>query len=73
MRHGMKPWGNEMDLRGNPYGYELGFTVHDHVEDLIDRLGKAIKRIRQLEVCLGYIPADEPTSSDDTPQGKNED
>lgn len=33
----------------NPYRYETGFTIEQHVEELIDRLGKAIKRINELE------------------------
>ena len=37
----------------NPYNYSSGFTVEQHRDELIDRLGKAIKRINELEALQG--------------------
>ena len=30
---------------GNPHGYEPGFTIEQHRDELIERLGEAIKRL----------------------------
>lgn len=35
--------------KGNPHNYEAGFTIENHRDELIERLGKAIKRINELE------------------------
>lgn len=35
--------------KGNPYSYEAGYTIENHRDELIERLGKAIKRINELE------------------------
>lgn len=36
----------------NPYGYEQSFTIEQHRDELIGRLGAAIKRINELESQL---------------------
>lgn len=41
-----------MGVKGNPHGYEAGFTIEQHRDELIERLGKAIKRIAELEAEL---------------------
>jgi hypothetical protein len=35
--------------QGNPYRYEPGWTIEQHRDELIDRLGNAIKRINEVE------------------------
>lgn len=35
---------------GNPHGYEAGFTIEQHRDELIDRLGLALKEIAKLKV-----------------------
>jgi hypothetical protein len=37
-----------MKHTGNPHNYEPGFTIEQHRDELIDRLGAAIKRINEL-------------------------
>lgn len=37
----------------NPHNYDAGFTVENHRDELIDRLGKAIGRINELEEEIG--------------------
>lgn len=37
---------------GNPYRYEPGWTIEQHRDELIDRLGRAIRRINELEAIL---------------------
>ena len=34
---------------GNPHGYEAGFTIEQHRDELIDRLGLALKEIAKLK------------------------
>jgi hypothetical protein len=34
----------------NPYKYEANWTIEQHRDELIERLGKAIKRINELEI-----------------------
>jgi vacuolar-type H+-ATPase subunit D/Vma8 len=33
----------------NPHGYEPSWTIEQHRDELIERLGNAIKRINELE------------------------
>lgn len=39
----------------NPHGYEKGFTIEQHRDELIARLGNAIKRINELESQLSAL------------------
>lgn len=48
----------------NPYRYEAGFTIEQHVEELIERLGKAVKRINELE-SSSPVAQQEATTDDE--------